>query len=267
MEPPSPSRSRVTRGGPGPRVHAVDRHLDWDGCCNVRDLGGLPTADGRLIRPGAAVRGDSANRLTAVGWSALAAHGINTVIDLRDPTEREPDAAPRPAHLITVELPLEDRTDTAFWQQWRPLSGTPLYYRSFFERFPERFAAVFAAIAGAGPAGVLVHCGAGRDRTGLVTLMLLALVGVPPEVIAADYASSADRLRPRFAMLGRADEDLDAQALLRHANTSACAEILAILATFDPTAYLRAGGLDDDQLASIHARLLDEPASHSVSLT
>ena len=238
----------------------VERHLDWDGCWNVRDLGGLITADGRPIRRGAVVRGDGPNRLSAAGWLALRAHGIRTIVDLRDPTERTGDAAPRAPDVTTVELPLEDRTDAAFWQRWRHLSGTPLYYRAFLDRWPERFAAVVAAIADAESGGVLVHCAAGRDRTGLVTLLLLALLGVPPEEIAADYALSADRLRFRFAAEGREDEDLATQEHLRQANTSARETILTLLNTVDAAAYLRAGGLRPDQESALLRRLLDAPA-------
>jgi protein-tyrosine phosphatase len=236
-----------------------DRHLDWDGCWNVRDLGGLLATDGRPIRRGAIVRGDSADRLTAAGWSALWAYGIRTIVDLRDPTEYTADAASRAGELTTVQVPLEDQTDTEFWQQWRHLSGTPLYYQAFLERWPERFAAVFAAIAEAGPGGVLIHCAAGRDRTGLVTLMLLALAGVSHDEIATDYALSTDRLRRQSAFEGHADEDIFAQEHLRQANTSARAAILTTLATLDVPAFLRASGLRPDQQAAILTRLLDAP--------
>ena len=175
-------------------------------------------------------------------------------------TEYVADTAPRSAALTTVMVPLEDRTDATFWQQWRHLSGTPLYYQAFLERWPERFAAVFAAIAEAGPGGVLVHCAAGRDRTGLVTLVLLALLGVSPDDIAADYALSIDRLRVRWALQGHADEDVAAQEHLRRANTSARATILATLAALDAAAYLRTGGLRPDQQAAILRRLLEGPA-------
>ena len=241
----------------------VDQNLDWDGCFNVRDLGGLHASDGRQIRRGAIVRADHTNRLTAAGWSALQSHGVRTVIDLRDAAEREPDAAPRAAQQTTVELPLEDLTDSTFWQQWRSLCCTPLYHRAFLERCPERIAAVIAAIAEAGPGGVLIHCGHGRDRTGLVTLVLLALIGVSPEEIAADYALSADRLRPLFAQMGRDDEEIRIQAQLRQANASARSEILATLEALDAAAYLHAGGLRAEHLAAIHTRLLGEPTSRS----
>jgi protein tyrosine/serine phosphatase len=236
-----------------------DRHLDWDGCFNVRDLGGLPTADGRLTRRGAVVRGDKVSRLTAAGWEALVAHGVRTIVDLRDPSEYQPDAAPRPTHLTTIRLPLEDQANTEFWQQWRGFSCTPLYYRPFLEHASARIAAVFAAIAEAEPGGVLVHCGAGRDRSGLVTLVLLALLGVSPELIAADYLLSAERLRRLFALEGREDEDIGAQEQLQRANTSDRGVILATLAALEAAAYLRAGGVRPDQLAAIARRLLDDP--------
>ena len=73
----------------------LDRQLDWDGCFNVRDMGGLPTISGARTRPGAAVRADSLNKLTDHGWAALLDHGVRTVIDLRNDFERaaEPDQA------------------------------------------------------------------------------------------------------------------------------------------------------------------------------
>src|SRR5262245_9976195 len=59
-----------------------DRDLDWDGCYNVRDLGGLHPVDGRVTRFGALVRSDAPSALTAPGWAAVRTHGIATVIDL-----------------------------------------------------------------------------------------------------------------------------------------------------------------------------------------
>ena len=61
----------------------LDRFLGWDGCSNVRDLGGLNTRDGRQTRWGAVVRSDHPAKLTENGWSELYAHGIRTIISLR----------------------------------------------------------------------------------------------------------------------------------------------------------------------------------------
>jgi protein-tyrosine phosphatase len=232
-------------------VMTDDRHLDWDGCANVRDLGGLPAADGRETRWGAVVRADAVDRLTAAGWSALQAHGIRTVIDLRNEDELEPDVAPRPDDLTTVHVPLDGVEDTEFWDRWAggPQFGTPLYYRPFLDRFPQRAAGVIAEIAHARPGGVLVHCGMGRDRTGLVTLLVLALVGVAPEAIAADYALSADRLRTLSTRLGEEDQGPLIEEFLARENTSAPALIISTLTSLQVDDHLRKGGLGDRDLA------------------
>ncbi len=236
----------------------VDRHLDWDGCFNARDLGGIRAADGHQTRWGAVVRSDSPDHLTPAGWAALRAHGVRTIVDLRNDRERQAGATPRAAGLATVHVPLDDHADTEFWEYCRDngLDGSPLYYLPFMERKPELCAAAVAAVAHARPGGVLVHCGVGRDRTGLVALLLLALVGVAPDAIATDYELSADRLRPLYASRGQDDQGPRIQELLARRNTSARAEVLAMLASVDVSAHLRSGGLADDGLATVRARLL-----------
>jgi protein-tyrosine phosphatase len=170
----------------------ADRDLSWDGCVNVRDLGGLPTVDGRFTRRGALVRSETVDRLTPDGWRALRDHGVRTVIDLR-----EADELAEPGEGVeTIHIPL-DRIgdDPEFWVDWMhgPQFGTPLYYGPFVERFPDRIEQVLAAIEGAPPGGVLFHCVGGRDRTGLVAIAALAAAGVEPEAIADDYELGAAR--------------------------------------------------------------------------
>lgn len=130
----------------------ADRHLEWEGCFNVRDLGGIPVLGGGMIRPGAVVRSDSPERLTPVGWAAMVAHGVRTVIDLRNDQERQGDLWARPMELTTVHVPLDDAGDTEFWTYlWdNELDGSPLYYRPFLERKAQQCAAVIAAVARAG---------------------------------------------------------------------------------------------------------------------
>jgi protein-tyrosine phosphatase len=241
----------------------VDRRLRWDGCYNVRDLGGLRTSDGRSIRWGAVVRSDSVHRLTAAGWDALHAHGVRTILDLRNDDEVGADAAPRPPGLTTVHVPLDDAADAEFWDYcWaNDLDGSPLYYGPFLERKPDRCAAVIAAIARAQPGGVVVHCGVGRDRTGLITLLLLALAGVSPDEIAADYELSTDCLTPLYATLGVDDQGPRIREILVRKATSARDCIRATLSTLDIDAYLRSAGLRDDDLAAVRARLLDPDAA------
>ncbi|NLU66852.1 tyrosine-protein phosphatase [Streptomyces sp. HNM0574] len=232
------------------------RTLAWDGCFNVRDLGGIPTRDGGALRTGALVRSDAVDRLTRRGWEALWAHGVRTVIDLRNDDELRPDAAPRPSALTTLHLPLDGVEDREFWDHWGDgRHGTPLYYRPFLDRFPERTARVAEAVAHAEPGGVLFHCRIGRDRTGLIALLLLLLAGAGPEAVAEDFERSTGRLAAYFAAQGVPDQAPDVAAALRRAGTTAREQILALATDFDAAAHLRQGGLDEHTLRALRARL------------
>ena len=247
---------------------SVDRHLDWDGCFNARDLGGLSTDDGRQTRWRALVRSDSLDGLTSAGWAALEAYGIRTIVDLLNDEEVEPDVEPRPAELTTVRVPLDDVGDTEFWQHcWdNKLDGTPLYYRPFLERKPAQCAAAVRAIARAEPGGVLFHCGGGRDRTGLVAFLLLALVGVEPDEIVRDYELSNDRLPPLWVARGMRDQRPLIEAALARKNTTARALLLDLLASFDVEAYLRSAGLAEEELAALRDRLVGLPIRVSAAV-
>ena len=236
----------------------TDRHLHWDGCHNVRDLGGLPTADGGRIRHGALVRADALERLTARGWAALEAHGVRTVIDLRNDDEVGADDAPRPPGLMTLHLPLDGMEDTEFWRHWieRPEFGTPHYYGPWLERFPERAARVVAAIAHARPGGVAYHCGIGRDRTGLITLLLLAFAGVPPEAVTEDYALSVDRVPVLLEQLGAPEHSAELEAFYAERATTPAEGFAGVLAGLDAETYLRGAGLGVGDLAALRARML-----------
>lgn len=247
----------------------MTRDLAWPGCVNARDLGGLPTASGHPTRWGAAVRCGSLHRLTAEGWRALESHGIRTVVDLRNEIERgaEPYACPLPV----VPAPLEDDTDREFIDRWRPFS-TPHYYLAALERWPDRTAAAVAAFARAPAGGVVIHCGLGRDRTGLVSLLLLALAGVGAADIADDYERSAGRLPPLdiHALLAnpsnvnartrREFEEDQATERRRRSETSDRDALLDVLSSVDVEDYLLGAGMGRDDLAAVRARLLSPPS-------
>jgi len=222
-----------------------ERVLVWEGCTNVRDLGGLRTGDGHMTRWEAVVRSDTPARLTEAGWSALYAYGIRTIISLRTHgmTEDELNITPPHPDLVTVQVAIEDITDKEFVQQWVTTNfwGTPLYYKDALRRWPERHAAAISAIAQARPGGVLFHCIRGHDRTGIIALLLLALVGVTPDEIIADYELSPDPER---------DE------LLARENSSAREAILGALAGLNVDSYLSMGGVSPADLAAVRKRLL-----------
>ncbi len=239
---------------------AAERHLDWGGCFNVRDLGGLPTADGRTTARGALVRADSLSRLTDAGWQALLDHGVRTVIDLRNERERgeAADAAARPAAITTVHAALDGAEDRGFWQpiEQTPEFGTPLYYRAHLQRKPEMAAGAIKAIANAEPGGVAFHCVGGRDRSGELAMVALALVGVPADVIAADYELSAARLAGLWEELGIEDPAPELAAYLAERGTSAGEVVETTLGSLDLPRTLAAGGLTDEDVTALRARLL-----------
>ncbi|GAB2665835.1 tyrosine-protein phosphatase [Saccharopolyspora gloriosae] len=231
------------------------RELTWDGLLNGRDLGGLPVTGGR-VRWGAVVRSGNPVFLSADGWAGLWAHGVRTVVDLTDGGEDGPDQAQRPAGLTTLRLPLDDPADTEFWERWGgPLTCTPLYYPAFVERFPQRIAEVVGAVATAGPGGVLVHCGSGRDRAGLIVLVLLGLLGASAEVIAADHALSHEPLAAFRTARGRADDAPEIERLITAHGTSTV-EVVRSITSRDLAAHLRAAGLAGQDLAALRGRML-----------
>jgi protein-tyrosine phosphatase len=235
-----------------------ERHLSWAGTYNARDLGGLPVAGGGVTRRGAIVRSDSMQNLEARGWEEVEAHGIRTVIDLRNEGEIGPDVASRPGSIETVNIPLDVTEDREFWDVWEngPQFATPLYYRPHLERFPDRSAQVVRAIAGAEPGGVAFHCQGGRDRAGQISMLVLALGGVEPAAIAADYALSDERLRPLYLSRGGEDEAPKIAAFLRDQGTTATELIVELLAGFDVEANLLQAGLRADDVTALRHRLL-----------
>jgi protein-tyrosine phosphatase len=219
----------------------------------------MATRDGRVTRYCALVRSDQLCCLTEDGWSAVEAHGIKTVIDLQDDDSSLADRCTRPPGLATLHLPLEDRFDTEFWDRWGASTGlyaTPLYYRAFLERFPQRCVAVVRAIAGASPGGVVVHCRVGRDRTGLIVMLVLAAVGVTADEIATDYERSAECLRPFFEARNEPDEGPIIEQILKRNGTTAREAILQGLDGFDAGRYLRDHGLTTRESVALYERIV-----------
>ncbi|GAA2372481.1 tyrosine-protein phosphatase [Dactylosporangium salmoneum] len=234
----------------------MSRDLEWDGCYNVRDLGGLAGAAGARTRWGAVVRCDTLDRLSGRGWGSVAAHGVRTVIDLRTPGEHRVGTGYRPDWLTVISLPLDDDPADAGLREY---FGTPVYLRSLLERRPRRCAEVLAALAAAPAGGVAVHCVAGRDRTGIIALLLLALAGVDPHAIAEDYERSGERLRPLYAALGEVDRGGLALGRLAAEGFDTRQALVDLAGGLDVAAYLRAAGLSAADLDTLRARFIGTP--------
>jgi protein tyrosine/serine phosphatase len=244
------------------------RDLVWDGILNVRDLGGHPTADGRETKFGRIVRADNIRRLTDEGWRSLVDYGIRTIVDLR--TDEELDADP-PAELPVdvVHVPFMDDDPLMFDRAEKVSNEAPDVaiatrdvYLIFIEGSHEKIASVMRAIVDAPEGGVVVHCAGGKDRTGLTVAFLLRIAGVGLEEIAADYALSEERLKPRHAeWLAATTDEKELERLKRVMQTPAVS-MIGVLEELERRhgsieAFLREGGAPDDIGERVRARLLD----------
>lgn len=174
------------------------RHLDWEGCRNLRDLGGLATEGGGTTAWGAFVRGDTLCDLTETGRGAVLGYGIRTVVDLR--SAGEITSAPNPFAALPdvisyIHHPLND---LATAQRIEGMETAAERYVEMVSAGGRRLAAIFTSFAQAPEGGILFHCYAGRDRTGIVAALLLRLAGVPVEAIVEDYEVTDSRMRARY---------------------------------------------------------------------
>ena len=246
------------------------RDLVWDGCLNVRDLGGHTTLDGGETRFGAIVRADSVGQLSEAGWEALTACGVRTVLDLRGGHERDDDP-PRDLPVAVLHVPFMEASEAEWDEIAEEIEGaaeaapdvaasTRDVYLIFLERFAANIAAALRAVANAPAGGVVVHCVGGKDRTGLLVAFLLHLAGVPDAEVAADYALSEERLRPRHdAWFAAAESDEELERLRRIAGTPA-ESMLGVFAELERRygsveGYLRSTGLTGKELDLLRARL------------
>jgi protein-tyrosine phosphatase len=186
--------------------------IDLDGAVNARDLGGLPTEDGGSTAAGRLLRSDNLQELTAADVRRLVRDiGVTTVVDLRSPSEL---AAEGPAPLDAVpgvrhaHHPLTPETSSAagtaeqallVWRERRerersrfPADPTIGRYLGYLEYRPDQVIGALRSIA-LDPGAAIVHCAAGRDRTGVVVAMALTVAGVRPDAIIADYVATGDR--------------------------------------------------------------------------
>ena len=132
-----------------------ERVLVWDGCINVRDLGGLPLEGGGETRFGVLIRADSIAGLTETGWATLAACGVTSALDLRGDHERALDGAVEPAPIPVLRIPIAPRAGAAW--MWPSMVEA---YLGILEEFRPQFARVVDAVAAADPP-VVVHCQGG----------------------------------------------------------------------------------------------------------
>ena len=234
---------------------------------NVRDLGGLPTEDGGRIRDGVVVRSDNIRRLTDEGWHALEAHGVVRIVDLRWPEELEDDP-PRDLEIEVVHIPVLGEgfdaeyvaeLDAHLHRVGEPVEHYAWSYLDFLERYRDRFGRAIGAVADA-EGTVVVHCLGGKDRTGLVSALLLRLAGVGLETIGTDYAASGPNLGSRSAVwIDEAPDEVERAKRVLLSDTPA-EGIVRVLEEIERRygsveGYLRVAGVSEPQLRRLQERL------------
>lgn len=181
---------------PGSMPGGNGRWIELEGVENVRDLGGLPLTGGGTTRFGQLLRCARLHELTDadVEW-LTGTYGVRTVIDLRSPREVERDgptplerAGVRTEHLSVLPegqrpIPRDDEDPKLF------------NYRGYLEHRPDNVLAAVRLLTDPDTAGpALVHCAAGKDRTGVYCALVSDAVGVSRDAVVEDYAMSNDRL-------------------------------------------------------------------------
>ncbi|WP_405071413.1 tyrosine-protein phosphatase [Kribbella sp. NBC_01510] len=230
--------------------------LDWPGCRNARDVGGLPTADGRTIREGVLIRSESLQYLTPHGVDAVRRSGVSRILDLRGDGEVANAPTPFTGTPLAVRQPLQDPAD--------PDHGQPTIVAActwMLDRRPELFAAAVKAIADEPDGAVVVHCHGGKDRTGMVVALALSIAGVPEDEIVADYFRTQERLSPWLEEQLAAEPDTALHPEMIEFRDTRAESLVAILRHLDekyggPEAYLRHGGLTTAELAKLRTRLV-----------
>jgi protein-tyrosine phosphatase len=248
---------------------ASARTLTWDGCVNVRDLGGIPTEDGGVTRSGEVIRSDNVGALSDAGWRALADHGVVRIVDLRWPEERAQDP-PRSVTIEVVHVSVLGPNLGEALEYLRTLDAHvdavadiadhyEFSYVDFLERNRQRFGDALAAVADA-PGPVVIHCMGGKDRTGLVAALLLRLAGVAFDEIGRDYSMSAPNLAVTLeGWLNSAPTERERRRREKLSQTPAraMAHVIAEIEGRYGSAggYLAAAGVRPDQIERLRGRL------------
>lgn len=238
---------------------------------NLRDFGGLPVARGR-VRPRTLWRADDICVAPAAQLAELATAGLRAVIDLRSPGElKRTGRGPSVDHgIVHYHLPLtEDSADPRALAELFAATPTAAkvgaWYAGLFRRQAPRLVQALGLIAET-DGGVLFHCAAGKDRTGILAAAVLAAIGAEPETVVADYAATHPNVEAVMTRLTATRSAVAAGCrlggLAGHpmlgAETGSMTAMLAELANDGgPVAVLRTAGYDDGLATRLRERLVD----------
>ena len=201
-----------------------ERWIEMDGLVNLRDVGGIPTGDGGVIASGRLLRSDNLQALSEDDVAALLDRGLSDVVDLRSDYEaemegpsplvghpevsihqlslfrewREGVGEDKPDALAEADRPETLPAEALPWVDLEPSveigNDTASHYLSYLMERPDSVLEALRVIATA-PGATLVHCAAGKDRTGTIVALALTLAGADREAVIADYAASSERVQ------------------------------------------------------------------------
>lgn len=253
----------------------MQRWIDLDGVANMRDVGGLPTHDGGRIMERRLIRSDNLQDLSPSDVRHLTELiGVTDIVDLRSHKELratgsgplratplrhhhhsflpEPVAGTDEPDFLSKQTPaMEVVRDADYWSQ---------HYRGYLSTRPDSVSAALAVVATASGATV-VHCAAGKDRTGTVVGLALSVAGVPDEEIVADYTLTAQRLRRVMDRLFSSDLYRDSLAHRPFQDQiPAAASMISLLEVVDQefggaAGWLRTQGWSADEVATLRTKL------------
>jgi protein-tyrosine phosphatase len=254
------------------------RWIELEKAVNVRDVGGLPADEGKLTRHGVLVRSDNLQDLSPADVTRLVDEiGVTTVVDLRTVNEVDSEG-PGPlkalasvAHVHLSLLPeagamTDVAKDALAVNRERAIKRDPddvagAFYIGYLEDRPDSVVGALRTIADA-PGTALVHCAAGKDRTGVVIAMALTAVGVPRDEVVADYVATGERIEQILDRLRASPtyaKDID--NIPAHEHDPRPEIMTKFLAHLDeayggPLGWLAQHGFDQQDLARLKAKLL-----------
>jgi protein-tyrosine phosphatase len=258
---------------------ADERWIALDGAVNVRDLGGLPVHGGRATRPRRLVRADNLQDLTTADLRVLREEiGVRDVVDLRTTSERQvegpapldddPQVRVRHWSLLPEDGDTARKVDGDVLMPWQagpdevpaPRAETRDVYVSYLSDRPDSVVGALRTVAHSDGA-VIVHCAAGKDRTGVVVALALDLVGVDRDAILADYLLTAERLDAIIArLLGTRAYASNLRERSRDSHMPREEGVQDVLAYVDAAGgterWLHRHGWQGDDTAAMHERLL-----------
>jgi protein-tyrosine phosphatase len=241
----------------------VERLVALEGAVNFRDLGGYVTAEGQRTRWRVLFRADGLSELTEGDLEMMRSLGIRTVVDLRSPEEVERGRFDVQAHPVDFHhFPFIKRLpDVETWEQTPGLLGSQ--YKEMADEAGAQITGVLEVLAAPEARPAVFHCTAGKDRTGLLSAVLLLALGVDEATVIGDYALSGaamDRLRAK--LMAKYPDGKDTIANLDEPFNADPQQMVSLIEHLHEKygsvpAYLAHIGVTDELVASLRAALLE----------